>query len=392
MTQNYIWFWVFFYFLIVSPFLIMIQNIVLSKLSKWCLCNVKCVLFISIITSNVLMSCSGGGNGNGGGISTIKTPSNLVVSAVVVGVNTQNPNGDGSGRVNFSISATNATSYKILLGNGETKDLTDGNLTYTYSTSGSNTYIIYVSAYNGTQFVSTSTTIVVYVAPVAIWSDEFNVNGAPDSTKWGYDIGAGGWGNNELEYYTNRTENIVVSGGTLKINTIKESYGGSNYTSARILSKNKFSFKYGKVEFRAKFPTGAGTWPAVWMLGSNIDVVGWPACGEIDILEEVGNQLNVNHSSFHSPGRFGNTPDTATVMVANGNTDFHIYSMDWRADFIKFYVDNVLYYTFVNSSSLPFNQNFFLIINSAIGGNFGGNIDPNFTTSTFEVDYIRVYN
>jgi PKD repeat protein len=370
----------------------MIKNTILSKLSKWCLRPIKSILLLSILTSNLLMSCSGGGSSNGGGNTAVKTPSNLAVSAVVVGTNTQNPNGDGSGTVNFTISATNATSYKILLGNGDTKDSTDGNLTYTYTASGTNAYVVYVSAYNGTQFISSSTTINVYVAPVAIWFDEFNVNGAPDTSKWGYDLGAGGWGNNELEYYTNRSQNVLVSGGTLKINTIKESYSGSNYTSARILSKGKFSFKYGKVEFRAKFPTGAGTWPAVWMLGSNIDAVGWPACGEIDILEEVGNSLNINHSSLHSPGRSGNTPDTATVLVPNGNTDFHIYTMDWRADFIKFYVDNVLYYTFTNSSNLPFNQNFFLIINSAIGGNFGGNIDPNFTTSTFEVDYIRVYN
>ncbi|MFI0491123.1 glycoside hydrolase family 16 protein [Flavobacterium sp.] len=370
----------------------MIQNTLLSKFSKKYLSPITSILLFSILTSYGLMSCSGGGSSNSGGTTAVKTPSNLVISAIVVGTNAQNPNGDGSGTVNFTISATNATSYKILLGNGDTKDSTDGNLTYTYTASGTNAYVIYVSAYNGTQFISSSTTISVYVAPVAIWSEEFNVDGAPDPTKWGYDLGAGGWGNNELEYYTSRPQNIVISGGTLKINTIKESYSGSNYTSARILSKGKFSFKYGKVEFRAKFPTGAGTWPAVWMLGNNIDTVGWPACGEIDILEEVGNTLNLNHSSLHSPGRSGNTPDTATVSVANGNTNFHIYTMDWRADFIKFYVDNVLYYTFTNSASMPFNQDFFLIINSAIGGNFGGNVDPNFVSSTFEVDYIRVYN
>ncbi len=338
----------------------------------------------------ILVSCSGD-SGSGGG-TTGTTPSNLVISAVVVGTNAQNPNGDGSGTVNFNISATNATSYKILLGNGEVKEVTNGVLTYTYTASGTNTYVIYVSAYKGTSFVSTSTSIVVYVAPTVLWSDEFNVDGVPDSSKWGYDLGAGGWGNNEPQYYTNRPENIIVQNGVLKINTIKESYSGSNYTSARILTKGKFSFKYGKVEIRAKLPVGGGTWPAVWMLGDNIGTVGWPACGEVDILEEIGNQPNINHASLHSPGRSGNTPDTGTVAVVNGNSEFHIYTADWRADSIKFYVDNQLYYTFVNTDNFPFNQNFFLIINCAIGGNFGGSIDPNFVSSTFEVDYVRVYN
>jgi beta-glucanase (GH16 family) len=365
----------------------MIPNILISRLYEW---QIKLFMSCLLISTFILISCSGD-SGDGGG-TTSTTPTNLVVSAVVVGTNAQNPNGDGSGIVNFNISATNATSYKILLGNGELKEVTNGVFSYTYTASGTNTYVVYVSAYNGTKFVSTSTSITIYVTPTSIWSDEFNTDGAPNATKWGYDTGAGGWGNNEVEYYTSRPENIIVSNGTLKINTIKESYLGSSYTSARILTKGKFSFKYGKVEFRAKFPTGGGTWPAVWMLGDNIGTVGWPACGEVDILEEVGNQLNVNHSSLHSPGRSGNTPDTSTVTVPNGNTEFHIYAMDWRADLIKFYVDNQLYYTFTNSASLPFNQNFFLIINCAIGGNFGGAIDPNFVSSTFEVDYIRVYN
>ncbi|MDD5150478.1 MAG: glycoside hydrolase family 16 protein [Flavobacterium sp.] len=353
-------------------------------------------LFLLFLFSTfALASCSGdsgGTGGGGGGTGTGTTPSGLVVSAAVFGTNAQNPNGDGSGLVTFTINANNATSYKIDLGNGDVQTVSSGLYSYTYQTSGTNSFKVYVSAYNGANFVSTSVTFTLYVAPISIWSDEFDTNGTPDSSKWGYDLGAGGWGNNESQYYTNRPENVIVSNGTLKINTIKESYSGSNYTSTRLLSKGKFSFKYGKVEFRAKFPTGGGTWPAVWMLGSNIDSVGWPACGEIDMLEEVGNQLNVNHSSLHSPGRSGNTPDTATVTVANGNTDFHIYTMDWRADFIKFYVDNQLYYSFINSSSLPFNQNFFLIINCAIGGNFGGTIDPNFVSSTFEIDYVRVYN
>lgn len=368
----------------------MVQKSVFFKFSESKIITIVSVYFSILICSFALISCSGD---SGGGTPPANTkPSNLAVSAVVVGTSALNPNGDGSGMVHFSLSATNATSYKITFGNGDSKEVTDGNFTYTYTASGTSTYTIYVSAYNLSNFVSTSTAITIYVLPTALWSDEFNNDGAPDGLKWGYDTGSGGWGNNEAQYYTSRPENVIVSGGTLKIKTIKENYLGSNFTSARILSKNKFSFKYGKIEFRAKFPTGGGTWPAVWMLGNNIDAVSWPACGEVDMLEEVGNQLNVNHSSLHSPGRSGNTPDTATVVVTNGNTEFHIYTVDWRADFIKFYLDNQLYYTFTNSTSFPFNQNFFLIINSAIGGSFGGTIDPNFSSSTFEVDYIRVFN
>jgi PKD repeat protein len=349
------------------------------------------VFFSVLISAFILISCSGdSGNGNGGGSAT--TPSNLVVSAVVAGTNAQNPNGDGSGTVNFSISATNATSYKILLGNGETKEFTDGNFTYTYTASGTYTYVIYVSAYNSGKFVSASTSITIYIAPTALWSDEFNVDGAPNSSKWGYDLGAGGWGNNESQFYTNRPENIIVQNGVLKIKTIKESYSGSNYTSARILSKDKFSFKYGKVEIKAKLPVGGGIWPALWMLGNNINTVGWPACGEIDIMEHVGSSPNKIYGTLHHPGHSGGNADGGTTIISNATTEFHLYTLDWRADSIKFYVDNQLFYSFTNSASLPFNQNFFLIINCAIGGNFGGAIDPNFTSSIFEIDYVRVYN
>ncbi|MFV8324848.1 family 16 glycosylhydrolase [Flavobacterium sp. ZS1P14] len=349
----------------------------------------RSLFFIALANFFMLFSCSGNNNG---GDTVITAPSNLAVSATVVGADTQNPNGNGSGTVNFSIDATNATSYKILLGNGETKELTNGNFTYTYTTSGTHTYVIYVSAYNSGQFVATTLSVTVFVGSSLVWSDEFNTDGAPDSSKWGYDLGAGGWGNNESQYYTNRAENIIVQNGLLKIRTLKESFSGSNYTSARILTKDKFSFKYGRVEIRAKLAAGGGTWPALWMLGANSSTVGWPACGEIDMMEHIGNELNKIHGSLHSPGRSGNTPDTGTVVISNAATEFHIYSIDWTAASIKFYVDNQLFYTFSNAAAFPFNQNFFLIINSAIGGNFGGTIDPNFTSSTFEIDYVRVYN
>ena len=351
------------------------------------------IMLSVFVAAFLFFSCSGDNGGTTGG-DTILKPTNLTVVATPVGVSTQNPNGDGSGTVNFTISATNATSYKVALGDGETRETSSGTLSYTYTVSGTNSYTIYVSAYNGAQFISTSIPVTIYVAPKAIWSDEFNVDGAPDATKWAYDIGTGdwGWGNNEAQYYTSRADNVKVQNGVLKIIAQRENYSGSNYTSARIKTQGKFTFKYGRVEMRAKLPSGGGTWPALWMLGNNITTAGWPACGEIDIMEHLGNQLNKIYGTLHHPGHSGGNADSRTVDIANATSEFHIYALDWRADAIKFYVDNQLFYTFTNTSSLPFNQNFFLIINCAIGGNFGGTIDPNFVSSTYEVDYIRVFN
>jgi beta-glucanase (GH16 family) len=224
-----------------------------------------------------------------------------------------------------------------------------------------------------------------------IWSDEFDKDGLPDTSKWGYNLGAGGWGNDEKEYYTNRAENAAASGGTLKIILKKEAYNGSNYTSARLLTKGKFSFTYGKVEARAKLPAGVGTWPAIWMLGANDDIAGWPDCGEIDIMEHVGKSKDLIYGTLHYPGRSGGNADGSTKLISNATTAFHLYSMEWDATAVKIYVDNVLYHTVANSASLPFNHDFFLIMNIAIGGYFGGAIDPAFTSAAMEVDYIRVY-
>ncbi|MHC0440088.1 glycoside hydrolase family 16 protein [Flavobacterium sp. 3-210] len=339
----------------------------------------------------VCQSCSSGNDG-GGDASVVTGPSNLSVQVDVVGKTAEKPNGDGSGKVKLTISASNATSYKVLIDN-QLKEISTGDLTYEFKTSGTKNYPIVVSAYNGAQFVSTTTSVNIFVARKLLWADEFDVDGAPNSAKWGYNTGTGdGWGNNELEYYTTRPENVIISNGTLKIRAIKEEYMGSHYTSTRMLTKGKFSFKYGRAEVRAKLPVGGGTWPAFWMLGDNIDTAPWPACGEVDILESVGNNPNVNHSSLHSPGRSGNTPDTAITTVPNSATEFHVYAAEWSAESIKFYVDDNLFYTYANSSSTPFNANFFLILNLAMGGNFGGKVDPNFTSATFEVDYVRVYN
>ena len=241
-----------------------------------------------------------------------------------------------------------------------------------------------------------------------VWSDEFDTNGAINSTKWHHQTqlpNGGSWFNGEVQHYTNLITNSFVNNGFLNIVAKKETYTNQGvtkqYTSARLNSK--FAFLYGRVDIRAKIPTNQGTWPALWMLGKNVNEdggffdaafgnTGWPACGEIDIMEHVGNTQNKIYGTLHYPNFSGGNAVSKTINISNASTEFHIYSLDWRADAIRFYVDGTLFHTFTNTSSLPFNQNFFLIINCAMGGNFGGAINPNFTSSTFEVDYIRVFN
>lgn len=221
-----------------------------------------------------------------------------------------------------------------------------------------------------------------------VWSDEFDTDGAPDATKWGYDLGAGGWGNNEAQTYTNSANNVVVQGGVLKITAKKE---GSGYTSARIKTQDKYNFTYGKIVFRAKMAKGGGTWPAVWSLGSDFPTVGWPNCGEIDFLEYVGNKPNEIISALHFPGNSGGSALVGKKTITNAETEFHIYKTIWTPSSIKFYVDDELYFSFANTPASVYNKNFFLIMNVAMGGTLGGTIASDFTQSTMEVDYIRVY-
>lgn len=320
------------------------------------------------------------------------TPSNLIVNIEIAGSSSTNPNGDGTGNIHISAKADNAKNYKILIGE-DLFENTDGIVDYTCPDKGLQTYKVSVSAYNNSKFISETKEISVYKEGKLVWSEEFNYTGSPDKNKWTMEIGNGdgGWGNNEKQYYTDRIENATVSNGTLKINAIKENYSGFKYTSSRMITKGKFDFKYGHIDFRAKIPSGIGTWPALWMLGNDIGTVGWPACGEIDVMEHVGRYLNKIYGSLHHPGHSGGNPDGGTVMINDVTSDFHIFSLDWDSQYIKFYVDNNLYYTFNNSATVPFNHNFFVIINFAMGGNFGGDIDPSFEKATFEVDYVRVY-
>ena len=337
----------------------------------------KCFVYLFLV-SVIAGSCS---KSKSRGDSNMP-PSNLTINAVV--------NSDNSGNVAFSATAMNAVSFEFDYGNGIFETVITGVVTYKYPSSG--TYTVKVTAKSASgQTISSSVQVTVTVAFGLVWSDEFDVPGAPDPAKWGYDLGAGGWGNNELQHYTNRAENVIVSNGTLKIMAKAETYSGSAYTSARLLSKDKFSFKYGKVEARAKLPEGVGTWPAIWMLGNNISTAGWPECGEIDIMEHLGRQLNKIYGTLHHPGHSGGNADGGSITIANATTEFHKYAVEWSASVIKITVDDVVFYTFNNAANLPFNQNFFLILNMALGGNFGGAIDPAFNNATLEIDYIRVY-
>lgn len=338
-------------------------------------------LFLLMPLIALFSACGKGDSNPGSGTA----PTNLSVAAVV------NPN--NTGNVSFTASATNAVTYEYDYGNGIYQTVPSGVVVYKYPASG--TYTVNVTAKSsGGQSIAKSVQVTVTVIQSLVWSEEFNVDGAPDATKWGYDIGtgSGGWGNAELEYYTNRPVNSIVQGGVLKITAIKENYSGSTYTSARLLSKDKFSFKYGKVEISAKLPAGVGTWPALWMLGDDIGTTGWPGCGEIDIMEHRGSELNKIFGTFHYPGHSGGNADGATFTIANATTAFHKYSLDWSATSIKIYVDDVLIHSLANSNAVPFNHNFFFILNVAMGGGFAGPVDPAFTSATMEVDYIRVYN
>lgn len=230
-----------------------------------------------------------------------------------------------------------------------------------------------------------------------IWSDDFDVDGSPNAANWTYDIGTGdnGWGNGESQYYTNRTDNAVVENGILKITAKTESFSGSNYTSARLKSQGLFDFTYGRVDIRAKLPEGGGTWPALWTLGSNFETVSWPACGELDIMEHVGNNQNVIQAAIHTPSSFGNTINKGSETADNVSTEFHVYSMNWSPDEISFLIDDVIFYTYSpetkDSQTWPFNADQFLIMNVAMGGALGGSIDSSFSEATMEIDYVRVY-
>lgn len=239
-----------------------------------------------------------------------------------------------------------------------------------------------------------------------VWSDEFNVPGLPDSTKWSYDYGTGcpaicGWGNNELEFYTaRRPENARVENGLLLIEARREKWKDNmEYTSARLVSKQKGDWTYGRIEARLKCPSGRGTWSAFWMLPTDWKYGGWPHSGEIDIMEHVGFKSDTVYATAHSAA-FTNskgTENTQSFFLPDAESAFHVYSVEWRADRMDFFVDDVRYNTVLNlhktSSEWPFDQRFHLIFNLAVGGNWGGmkGVDEQIWPRRMEVDYVRVY-
>ena len=232
------------------------------------------------------------------------------------------------------------------------------------------------------------------------WSEEFDYNGLPDSTKWSYEVGGHGWGNNELQYYTRGLlENAEVSNGTLKIKVLPKKMENREYTSARLSTKGKADFTYGKFEIRAKLPGGRGVWPAIWMLGSNIGTVDWPESGEIDIMEHVGFDKDTIVGTVHTKAynHVKGTQKGKKVFIKNPYTEFHLYGIEWTPEKIDFLLDNEVYYTITNehktTAEWPFDAPFYLLLNVAVGGNWGGQkgVDPTVFPAAMEVDYVRVY-
>jgi len=235
-----------------------------------------------------------------------------------------------------------------------------------------------------------------------VWSDEFDgaAGQAPDWTKWTAEIGAGGWGNDELQYYTDRAANVALDGaGHLEIVARAEAFGGSAYTSARLISRDHFQRAYGRFEARLKLPSGQGMWPAFWLLGGNYESAIWPECGEIDIMEQKGQAPEVIYGSLHGPGYSGGGSLTGAHVVTGEHpvSSFHLYAVEWRPGRVDWFVDGVAYFTMTAADVAEwgrwvYDHPFFLILNVAVGGGFVG--PPNGATSfpqKMVVDYVRVY-
>lgn len=242
-----------------------------------------------------------------------------------------------------------------------------------------------------------------------VWEDNFDVDGAPDPNRWGYDLGDGteqglpGWGNEELQYYTDRPENATIQNGVLLITAREESFEGAPFTSARLSTKDLFEQQYGRFEARIRLPFGQGIWPAFWMLGADIDENPWPGAGEIDIMEYRGQEPNILIGSVHGPGYNGGDAISKEYTLENDrfDTGFHIFGIEWGPDFINYYVDDVLYNQITpedieeetdGEGVWVFNKPFFILMNLAVGGTFVG--PPNAETQfpqTMLVDYVRVY-
>ena len=238
-----------------------------------------------------------------------------------------------------------------------------------------------------------------------VWADEFDYSGLPDPAKWSYDVGGHGWGNKELQYYTEqRKENARVENGLLVIEARKDAWEGHEYTSARLVSKGKGDWTYGRFEVKAKLPSGRGSWPAIWMLPTGWEYGSWPNSGEIDIMEHVGYEADVVHASVHTRAYHHSikTQKSARVDVPSARSEFNVYAVEWTPEEIRGYVNKQHYFTFKNERltnpaadyrQWPFDKPFHILLNIAVGGTWGGaeGVDEKIWPQRMEIDYVRVY-
>jgi beta-glucanase (GH16 family) len=232
-----------------------------------------------------------------------------------------------------------------------------------------------------------------------VWSDEFDYTGLPVESKWNYDIGGSGWGNNELQYYTDDIKNASVANGILTIKAIKEPVDNMNYSSARLVTRQKGDWLYGRFEIKAKLPTGKGTWPAIWMLPTDWEYGSWPKSGEIDIMEHVGYDQNRVHVTVHTEAYNHSigTQRGKSKIIETASSEYHLYRIDWTPYAVRGFIDDQQVFEFINegkgSQVWPFDKRFHLLVNVAFGGNWGGaqGIDDTVLPQAMEIDYIRVY-
>lgn len=255
-----------------------------------------------------------------------------------------------------------------------------------------------------TAFLLVSNVLIAQNGYELVWADEFDYTGLPDDKKWSYDVGDGcpnvcGWGNNELEYYTEkRLENARVEDGHLIITAIKEKMGSKEYSSARLVTREKGDWTYGRIEVKAKLPSGIGTWPAIWMLSTDWSYGGWPESGEIDIMEHVGYEPDTIYGTVHTKA-FNHSIGTqkgGNIKIDDSEEEFHVYAVEWSHSKIDFFVDDNKYFTFSKeegSDKWPFDKRFHLLLNIAVGGNWGGvkGVDESIFPQEMKVDYVRVY-
>lgn len=342
------------------------------------------------------------------------TLGDLSLTVEVVGVDALNPAGDGSGIIQVRAQAAEAASYAFRLDGSDPVESTTGEAQLVAWDEGTRSYTLSVTASTANGERNTvSERVEVYRSDAAfprlVWSDEFDVEGRPDPEKWVHQTRpplAGGWFNGEQQHYTDRAANSFVSGETLKIVARAERYETEGsvrpYTSARLNST--FAFTYGRVEARAKLPVEGGTWPAIWTLGANINElgnpfgteygdVGWPDCGEIDILEQRGWDKQNTIAYFH----WGNTrtgayeSEGSDLSVPTSTSAWHVYALEWTPESLQIFVDDDLVHELANTEDRPYDNPHYILLNVAMGGNLGGEIPEGFTEATLEIDYVRVY-